>query len=229
MASTPPIPASDPAATHPLRGDEMARHIARTAARLFAARGFDATSVREIVEAAGVTKPTLYYHFGSKEKLAEALVMVPLGGLVARLREIVGGAASPLEKLEAIAEAHFSFNREDPDRMRFLFGLAFAPVGTGLSVEINEFGERMHRIGEELMGVERAVVDELARDGVIAPDRAVDCAKAFHGLMMVHLIGFLFKCQELKPDQAHRMVTHLIWGFAGDRRKDSRSHDSRIP
>lgn len=44
------------------------------AARLFAARGYDAVSVREIVQAAGVTKPALYYHFGSKEGLANALL-----------------------------------------------------------------------------------------------------------------------------------------------------------
>ena len=41
-------------------------------------RGYDATPVRAIVEAAGVTKPTLYYHFGSKEGLAQALDPVPL-------------------------------------------------------------------------------------------------------------------------------------------------------
>jgi AcrR family transcriptional regulator len=48
----------------------VARQIARTAAKLFASRGYDATSIREIVEAAGVAKPTLYYYFGSKEGLA---------------------------------------------------------------------------------------------------------------------------------------------------------------
>jgi AcrR family transcriptional regulator len=46
--------------------NEMARHIARVAARLFAARGYDATPVRAIVEAAGVTKPTLYYHSAAR-------------------------------------------------------------------------------------------------------------------------------------------------------------------
>ncbi len=55
----------------------VARHIARTAARLFAERGYDATSVREIVEAAGVAKPTMYYYFRSKEGLAQALLTVP--------------------------------------------------------------------------------------------------------------------------------------------------------
>ena len=63
----------------------VARHIARAAARLFAERGYDATSVREIVEAAGVAKPTLYYYFRSKEGLAQALLTVPLSNLVATL------------------------------------------------------------------------------------------------------------------------------------------------
>ena len=49
----------------------IADRIARVAARLFAADGYDATSVRNIVEAAAVTKPTLYYYFSSKEALAK--------------------------------------------------------------------------------------------------------------------------------------------------------------
>ncbi|MCA8911791.1 MAG: TetR/AcrR family transcriptional regulator [Planctomycetes bacterium] len=48
--------------------------ILREAVTLFAARGYDAVSVREIVQAAGVTKPSLYYHFGSKEGVARALI-----------------------------------------------------------------------------------------------------------------------------------------------------------
>ena len=33
---------------------------------LFASRGYDAVGVQEIVDAAGITKPTLYHYFGSK-------------------------------------------------------------------------------------------------------------------------------------------------------------------
>ena len=47
--------------------------ILRHAATLFAQRGYDAVSVREIVQAAGCTKPALYYHFGSKQGVALAL------------------------------------------------------------------------------------------------------------------------------------------------------------
>src|SRR5947209_19511022 len=99
----------------------MARHIAQVAARLFAARGYEATPVRAVVEAAGVTKPTLYYHFGSKEGLAQALFTVPMARLIEALRGALDGAGGEAEDLAAMVEAHFAFCREDPDRARFVF------------------------------------------------------------------------------------------------------------
>src|SRR5437868_11775036 len=87
----------------------MARHIAQVAARLFAARGYDATPVRAIVEAAGVTKPTLYYYFGSKEGLAQALFTLPMTRLVTALRAALEQPGDTVAKLERIAAAHFAF------------------------------------------------------------------------------------------------------------------------
>ena len=94
----------------------VARHIARAAARLFAERGYDATSVREIVAAAGVAKPTLYYYFRSKEGLASALLTVPLSSLVSSLRRIVTTTDDPTRCLEQVIEAQYAFCRDDPDR-----------------------------------------------------------------------------------------------------------------
>src|SRR5271157_1968897 len=108
----------------------VARHIARVAARLFATQGYDATSVREIVEGAGVAKPTLYYYFRSKEGLAKALVLLPLSNLVDQLRQIVATERDPVRCLEQILDAHFNFCREDPDRSRFLYALIFGPPGS---------------------------------------------------------------------------------------------------
>ena len=44
------------------------------AAELFAKRGYDAVSVREIVDAVGVSKPVLYYHWKNKEGVARAII-----------------------------------------------------------------------------------------------------------------------------------------------------------
>src|SRR5215210_6661687 len=131
------------AAPERIEQSEVARHIARVAARLFAARGYDATPVRAIVEAAGVTKPTLYYHFGSKEGLAQALLTVPMTRLAATQRATLEEAGDPVSQLAEMVEAHFAFCREDPDRARFVYALFFGPLGSGLSAELARFGETL--------------------------------------------------------------------------------------
>jgi len=47
--------------------------ILNRALELFSAKGYEGVSVNELTEAAGITKPTLYYYFGSKEGLFEAV------------------------------------------------------------------------------------------------------------------------------------------------------------
>ena len=58
------------------------QRILDAAIPLFARLGYGSASVRELAEAAGVTKPTLYYHFGSKEDLFHELVRYHLDELL---------------------------------------------------------------------------------------------------------------------------------------------------
>ena len=48
--------------------------IMNSALTLFYESGYDAVGVQQIVDSAGVSKPTLYYYFGSKQGLLEALL-----------------------------------------------------------------------------------------------------------------------------------------------------------
>jgi AcrR family transcriptional regulator len=186
---------------------DVARHIARVAAGLFATQGYDATSVRTIVEQAGVTKPTLYYHFGSKEGLAHALLTVPLAGLVSALRAILNDESDPVVALERTIETHFAFCREDPNRLRFLYALGFGPLGTGLQSE-------MSRIRDEMKEVMDAPVRRLAEAGVIDEDRVDACTTAYRGLIVISTLDFLCHGKPLPEGLAHRMVGDLLGGFA---------------
>jgi AcrR family transcriptional regulator len=57
------------------RGQATREQLVETATRMFADRGFDATSIEAILEEAGVSRGSLYHHFGSKEALFEAAFM----------------------------------------------------------------------------------------------------------------------------------------------------------
>lgn len=186
---------------------EAARDIARVAARLFAAQGYDATPVRTIAEAAGVTKPTLYYYFGSKEGVAQALLTVPLTGLVESLRSLADAKGDPEEVLERCFEAHFAFCREDPDRARFYYALCFGPHGS------SAMAQELLRFTSEMDNQVLAIVRRLADAGVIPAERVEVCAKTFRGLVVMSTMDFLYKGEELGPDLAHRLVGGLLWGF----------------
>src|ERR1700704_3422340 len=107
-----------------------AERILSTALDLFAVKGYDATAVREICEAAGITKPTLYHFFGSKEGVLQALVTTGFG----RFRLIVDTAmAAPgsfRARLKLLARAIFESAHGQPHFWRFMYGMVWAPPGT---------------------------------------------------------------------------------------------------
>jgi AcrR family transcriptional regulator len=197
------------AATERQETGTVALHIARAAARLFAAQGYDATPVRAIVEAAGVTKPTLYYHFGSKEGLAQALLTVPMNRLLETQAEILESVSDPVRAMEALVESAFAFCREDPDRGRFVYALFFGPLASSLAAELARFGQGLDRmLGEATL--------RAAEAGLIAADRADHCAAALRGVVTVCTMDFLYKGIELGPGLAGRLVGDLLHGFGSE-------------
>ena len=190
--------------------NSVARHIARVAAKLFATQGYDATSVREIVEKAGVAKPTLYYYFGSKEGLAKALISVPLSGLVDQLRQIVTSEKDPIRCLEQILEAHFAFCREDPDRSRFLYALIFGPPGSETAID-NECCK------DDLVKWTEAAVRRLADAGIIPRERVDACTTMCRGMIVITTVNFLYGDKPLGQDLARVLVSDLLRGFDGRR------------
>ena len=65
--------------------------ILDVAAELFAERGYDATSLREIAERLGITKAALYYYFRSKDDILAALI-APIGAVLDELVRRLEGA-----------------------------------------------------------------------------------------------------------------------------------------
>ncbi len=190
-----------------------ARHIARVAAKLFAERGYDATSVREIVETAGVSKPTLYYYFRSKEGLAQALLAVPLAELVATLRQLVTSTKDPIRCLEDVMEAQYAFCREDPDRARFIYALVFGPMGSEVASDLEPFKA-------DLNGWTEAAVRRLAEAGIVARERVEACCTACRGLIVISTLDFLYGDKTLGQDLARRQVNDLLRGLGIDRVSD---------
>ena len=79
--------------------DERRSELIDCAQRLFYSKGYESTSVRDIVDEVGVAKGTFYYYFDSKQAILEAMVDELVGQSVALMHEIVADETLPvLEK-----------------------------------------------------------------------------------------------------------------------------------
>jgi AcrR family transcriptional regulator len=82
--------------------------IVRVATSLFAEKGIDGTSMREIANAAGVREAAIYRHFAGKDELAREIFLSWYGWYCAELQRIVSGPAGTLDKLREIVRHEFS-------------------------------------------------------------------------------------------------------------------------
>jgi AcrR family transcriptional regulator len=80
--------------------------LIRVTGRLFREKGFDATTVRDIAEAAGMRSGSPFYHFKSKQEMLKAVMLEGLRDAQAKLEEAATGRRAPRQKLRAMVRVH---------------------------------------------------------------------------------------------------------------------------
>jgi AcrR family transcriptional regulator len=90
-------------------GNGRRREVLELAAELFAEKGFRATTVRDIADAAGILSGSLYHHFDSKESMIEEILTGFLDELLERYHAIVAAGRGSRETLEEVLAASFEF------------------------------------------------------------------------------------------------------------------------
>jgi len=79
--------------------------VVQLAGELFAQKGFRATTVREIADAAGILSGSLYHHFDSKESIGDEILSSFINDVLADYRAAVASAGSPSDVLEQIVRS----------------------------------------------------------------------------------------------------------------------------
>lgn len=109
------------------------------ALRLFTSKGYAATTVREIVAAAGVTKPVLYYYFGSKE----GLYLEIMGGISQtfeqRLTELQRSVGTVRERLLSFFSGIFTGAHENLQAVRLAYSIFYGPPQGAPFIDFNRF------------------------------------------------------------------------------------------
>ena len=119
------------------------------AAKLFAAKGYAATSVREILKAAKVTAPVLYYHFGSKEGLFNGLIRQGLEALSAEEERELAGATTTVDKVRAFCRARVAFDQRYPHVRWVAEEMLAGPPGLAPSFDLKgPVAKRIQRLAD---------------------------------------------------------------------------------
>jgi AcrR family transcriptional regulator len=177
---------------------------------LFAKKGFAATTTREICQRAGATKPVLYYHFASKERLFTELVLEAWKECHQELLLAAKRGQTAHEKLVHVLAADFELTRRDPRLASMLFRMVFAPQQETPSIDYVQ-------IGRDWAGLIAAIVREGIRRGEMR-GRPKDVGEAILGVHMIYTLSFLLTSQpKLDRKLARRIVDLMVKGCGANR------------
>lgn len=164
---------------------------------LFTTKGFQPTTMEDILKVVGIAKGTLYYHFPSKEQILRALVLRIVGQVEQRAREVADSSAPAVDKLVTIMAA-----------------MRVEAAQTELVEQFHAPGNaEFHLLSitamiEHLTPVLADVVAQGVNEGIFATDRphdAVELLLSASGILLDHEI------MEPSPDELARRRESLIW------------------
>lgn len=109
------------------REQDARERLLAGALELFNRKGYAATTVREIVEAAGVTKPVLYYYFRSKEGIYLEIMRVPNVKFGAFLETAAQTRGPVAERIRVLCCRLFELFREHIQEARLMYAIYYGP------------------------------------------------------------------------------------------------------
>jgi TetR/AcrR family transcriptional regulator, cholesterol catabolism regulator len=141
------------------RYDQKLEFILRTAARIFAEKGYHPTTMRDISRETQVSLAGLYHYCRSKEELLFLIQDNCFGRVLARLQERLREASEPIEKLRLVIENHLSFFAANMAEMKVLSHEADSLAGemrAHVSGKKQQYTQLVRQILSEAQGAEGA-------------------------------------------------------------------------
>ena len=143
--------------------------------REFAAQGHSRARLSDIAKSAGIRRPSLLYHFPTKDELYRAVVAHAFGEMGQALLPILVVDCAVAERLEALVRSYVEFVDANPDVARIIVHELVVDEGPGQTIlleqvaplldRISSFVEREAKLAEDVPA--RAAVLHLATDALL--------------------------------------------------------------
>ena len=159
--------------------------ILQVAERLFAEKGFDGTSIRDISKAAKINIAMVSYYFGSKEKMLESLVLFRTDDLAIQIENLATETFSPLEKISKLIDLYITRINKNKD----IYKIMHFELSTKKRVmDFDSFVQVKKRNSASL----RQIISEGQKLGIFNSDVNID-------LLAPTILGTFFHFQMNRP------------------------------
>ena len=133
-----------------LSASERRAQLIEVGRKVFAERGYEATSVEELASRAGISKPVLYEHFGGKEGLYAVIVDREIEAVVREIEAAIA-TGTPRERTERAVAAFLAYVQDQPEGFAVLcHDSPVAVSGGGMSSLLSVVGERVGDVFTEM-------------------------------------------------------------------------------
>ncbi len=191
--------------------------LMKAALRQFTRRGYAATTVRELVEEAGVTKPVLYYYFASKEGLFLELMRTHFGRLGALIDRHRGRGGSVRTRLMAMLDDGFTYVQQERDFIRLMHAVYFGPPGEAPYFDFDAYHQRYHDQIAQLL-------EEGIAEGEIRPGDAGDMAWIILGTVEIAIEDQICsQASRIDRETLQRLLNLIFDGLSVSRGKDKKA------
>lgn len=183
------------------------QNILLCALKLFASKGYDGVGVQEIVDNAGITKPTLYHYFGNKKGLLQSLINEFTAHFYLCLNEACKYEKRDIKTtLENICQSYFSFCNSNKEFYRMFLAMYYSPPESEQSQIIMEVNKKFFDKIEH-------VFLEAGKDHGNMKNRHTIYAFSFIGIINTYISLSLNDYLELNQDCVNKSVKQFMHGI----------------
>lgn len=190
--------------------DQKLVFVLKTAAAIFAEKGYHSTSIRDISRATKMSLSGLYYYFGSKEELLFLIQDYCFSTVIDDCRRLLEGVPDPLLRLKLLIENHLNYFVQNMNEMKVLSHEANAISG--------DLFKKVNNKKRQYVDLTMKLLEEIAREHRIGD---IDIRVATFSLfgMMNWIYNWYSPRKDVDVTGLSQNITRLfLSGFLGDKR-----------
>lgn len=165
--------------------------ILKTAARLFASQGFEATTTSQIAREAGATEPLIYYHFKGKDDLFTRIIDATFSEYFSRIDKLEKPPDAPFGQIQKLIELQYDIAEEMPDAVQLIANACPARLNDPEDICAGNVKEYRRR----LLGYLTRSISQGTKSGDFARVPAEETA-----IMILSVINGVVRYRRMSPD-----------------------------